>query len=512
MSEQQRSAPSRSTPSLSPVSPEASPQPSAAPAPTQDAKPPAKPLRRARLSAVPKADEGSLFVSEAKVYPRSISGVFQRWRWVFAWLTQIVFYGLCWLPWNGRQAVLFDLDARRFYVFDFVLWPQDTIYLAVLLVLSALALFLFTTVAGRLWCGYTCPQTVYTELFLWVERKIEGDRSRRMKLDAAPWGVRKLGLKSAKHGVWLAVALWTGFTFVGYFTPIRELAAETLSFSLSGWETFWVLFYGGATYGMAGFMREQMCKYICPYAQFQFVMFDQDTLIVAYDEARGEPRGGRSKKVVAKEQGLGDCVDCSMCVQVCPTGIDIRNGLQLECIGCGACIDACDQVMDKMQYPRGLIRYSTENALKHRSSRATILRRALRPRVLIYSAVFLVALTATAWSLATRVPLKVDVQRDRAALASEADDGSIENAFRLQLINASESERHYVVSVAGLDGIHLAEALTVSVQGASTAAATIQVRVAPGAAGSGPHRIEFTVTDQADPAVTVTEDAMFWLP
>ena len=453
-----------------------------------------------------------LFTSEPKVYPRSVKGLFQRWRWVFVWLTQLVFYGLCWLPWNGRQAVLFDLDARRFYVFDFVLWPQDTIYLAVLLVLSALALFLFTTVAGRVWCGYTCPQTVYTELFLWIEKRVEGDRAKRIKLDAAPWTPRKLAIKGTKHLLWLVVALWTGFTFVGYFTPVRELADASLNLSLSGWETFWVLFYGGATYGNAGFMREQMCKYICPYAQFQFVMFDPDTLIVAYDEARGEPRGGRSKKLAAREQSLGDCIDCTMCVQVCPTGIDIRHGLQLECIGCAACIDVCDQVMDQMNYPRGLIRYSTENAVKQGASRATILRRTLRPRVLIYSAVFLALLGATVWSLATRVPLKVDVQRDRAALASEAADGSIENTFRLQLINASEQSRIYRVSVAGLDGIRLAERVEVNVAAASTGAATVRVRVEPGTTASGSHPIRFTVADAADAAIAVSEEAKFWIP
>lgn len=453
-----------------------------------------------------------LFASDPKVYPRSIRGVFQRWRWVFAWLTQIVFYGLCWLPWNGRQAVLFDLDARRFYVFDFVLWPQDIIYLAVLLVLSALALFLFTTVAGRLWCGYTCPQTVYTELFLWIEHHIEGDRPQRMKLDAAPWSARKLGLKGAKHGAWLVLALWTGFTFVGYFTPIRDLASAVLNFSLSGWETFWVLFYGAATYGNAGFMREQMCKYICPYAQFQFVMFDPDTLIVAYDEQRGEPRGGRSKKVVPAEKGLGDCIDCSICVQVCPTGIDIRDGLQLECIGCAACIDACDQVMDRMNYPRGLIRYSTENALKNRSSRATIIKRSMRPRVLVYSVVFLALLAVTVWTLAMRVPVKLDIERDRAALATETTEGSIENAFQLQLINASEQPRHFAVTVAGIDGIHLSAPLELVVPAAASASATARVRVEPGALHGGSHPIRFSVVDVDRPEISVTEDARFWMP
>ena len=452
-----------------------------------------------------------LFASDPKVYPRTVSGLFQRWRWVFAWLTQIVFYGLCWLPWNGRQAVLFDLDARRFFVFDFVLWPQDIIYLAILLVLSALALFLFTTVAGRLWCGYTCPQTVYTEIFLWIEQRIEGDRPRRIKLDAAPWSARKVGLKTAKHSAWLVLSLWTGFTFVGYFTPIRELADATLSFSLSGWETFWVLFYGAATYGNAGFMREQMCKYICPYAQFQFVMFDPDTLIVAYDEKRGEARGGRSKKAVPAEEGLGDCIDCSICVQVCPTGIDIRDGLQLECIGCAACIDACDQVMDKMNYPRGLIRYSTENALKNRSSTNTIIRRSLRPRVLIYSAVFFSLLAVTVWSLATRVPLKLDIERDRAVLATEAADGSIENAFQLSLINASEQARTFDVSVTGIDGIHLSAPLQVVVPAAASASATAQVRVEPGALRVGSHPFRFSVVDAQDPTVTVSEEAKFWM-
>ncbi|KAF1049204.1 MAG: hypothetical protein GAK38_00972 [Xylophilus sp.] len=329
-----------------------------------------KPSRRTiPIAAAPQgaadtqAEIVSLYEAQKKIHPRSISGRFAHWRWAMVWITQLVFYGLPWLQWGQRQMVLFDLDARRFYLFGLVLYPQDFIYLTGLLVISALALFLFTAMAGRLWCGFACPQTVYTEIFLWVEHRIEGDRSARLRLDAAPMTLEKFWKKAAKHTVWIAVALWTGFTFVGYFVPIRELGLETLHGQAGGWSLFWVLFYAFATWGNAGFMREQVCKYMCPYARFQSAMFDRDTLVVSYDEARGERRGPRSKKIDPKAAGLGDCIDCTLCVQVCPTGIDIRNGLQYECIGCGLCVDACNSVMDKMQYPRGLIRYSTQNGV-----------------------------------------------------------------------------------------------------------------------------------------------------
>ena len=449
---------------------------------------------------------------DAKVYPRSIQGVFQRWRWGFVWLTQLVFYGLCWLPWNGRQAILFDLEARRAYLFDLVLWPQDAIYLALLLILCALALFLFTTVAGRLWCGYTCPQTVYTELFLWIEKLVEGDRPRRIKLDAAPWSPHKLRIKATKHALWLLVGLWTGISFVGYFTPIRELTQNLATLSLGPWESFWVLFYGFATYGNAGFLREQMCIYICPYAQFQFVMFDRDTLLIAYDKERGEPRGSRAKEVDAKAASLGDCIDCSICVQVCPTGIDIRNGLQLECIGCAACIDACDQVMDKMNYPRGLIRYATENAVQERLPRRDIIRRALRPRVLTYLLIFLTASSATAWSLLTRPPLKVDIIRDRTTLSREAADGSIENVFRLRVINASEQAHTYTVRADGLPTLSFAQPPQISVGPAATGDATLILKVDPGAVRTGTHQIRLTVTDAADPGIARSEATKFFVP
>jgi cytochrome c oxidase accessory protein FixG len=316
----------------------------------------------------------SLYKAQSKIYARAVAGRFDRWRWALVWLTQIVFYGLPWLEWNGRQAVLFELVSRRFYIFGLVFYPQDFIYLTAVLLVSAYSLFLFTAVGGRLWCGYACPQTVYTEIFMWVERKLEGDRAARMRLDAGPWTLDKLLRKGGKQAAWIAIGLWTGFTFVGYFTPIHILAGEVAGFGLGPWELFWALFYGFATYGSAGFMREQVCKYMCPYARFQSAMFDKDTLIISYDSERGEPRGARSRKADPAALGLGSCVDCKLCVQVCPTGIDIRKGLQYECIGCAACVDVCDEVMDRVNYPSGLIRYDTQNGLQQHLGRSQLLR------------------------------------------------------------------------------------------------------------------------------------------
>ena len=339
--------------------------------------------------------EESLYEIRQKIYARSVSGTFARWRIYFIFLTQILFYGLPWINWNGRQAVLFDLIQRKFYIFGLVLWPQDVIYLTLLLILSALALFLFTAVAGRLFCGYACPQTVYTEIFMWIERQVEGDRFARIRLDGEewPWSFHKWRIKALKHGLWLIVAGWTGFTFIGYFTPIHELSGAILTLSLGPWQTFWLFFYSFATWGNAGFMREQVCKYMCPYARFQSVMVDKDTFVVTYDKLRGEPKGSRHKTTDVVAEGLGDCVDCSICVQVCPTGIDIRDGLQYMCIGCGACIDACDLVMDKMHYPKGLIRYTTERAMLDHETNQSAMRHILRPRVIFY-ALFITALSA----------------------------------------------------------------------------------------------------------------------
>jgi cytochrome c oxidase accessory protein FixG len=455
------------------------------------------------------AVEEPLYEVRQKIYPRAVTGAFARWRLALVIATQLVFYGTPWLEWNGRQAVLFDLGARKFYVFGLVLWPQDFIYLTLLLVIAALSLFLFTAVAGRLWCGYACPQTVYTEIFLWIERRIEGDRSRRMRRDAGPLTPGKTGVKASKHAIWIALSLWTGFTFVAYFTPARELAGEAAGLALGPWEGFWILFYGFATYGNAGWMREQVCKYMCPYARFQSAMFDSDTLVIGYDPARGEPRGGRSRSVDPQAKGLGDCVDCGICVQVCPTGIDIRKGLQYECIGCAACIDGCDQVMDKMGYRRGLIRYSTENALKNRWSFAATLKRVLRPRVAVYTAVLWTLILGTGGALALRVPLKVDVIRDRGSLSREVEEGAVENVYRLQIMNAAESQRVFHIQASGLPTLKVAGESFFAVEGAATRMVPVKLRVAGSDARPGSHRIEFEVGAVDQPGVSVRERSVF---
>ena len=457
----------------------------------------------------------SLYASDTQIYARSVTGWFNHWRWAMVWATQLVFYGVPWLQLNGRQALLFDLADRRFYIFNLVLYPQDLIYLTGLLIISALSLFLFTAVAGRLWCGYTCPQTVYTEIFMWVERKIEGDRVARMKLDKSAWSMRKLARKSAKQAVWIAIGLWTGFTFVGYFTPIRELAEEASRLSLGPWELFWVLFYGFATYGNAGFMREQVCKYMCPYARFQSAMFDRDTLIVTYDEVRGEGRGSRPRSDTPAEyhaKGLGDCIDCTLCVQVCPTGIDIRKGLQYECISCAACIDVCDGVMDKMHYPRGLIRNSTQNGVDQKLTRAAMFRRVLRPRILVYTSVLVLVSAGLLWSLFSRASFRVDVLRDRGSIGRMVGQGQIENVYRLQIMNATERGQHYLLNVAGIEGARIVSETDVVVEAASSRWVAVRVQAPPDAATPGSHPMMFSIKTQNPALEEVTEKSVFLIP
>ena len=454
----------------------------------------------------------SNYAAHEKIYSRSVSGRYARLRWAAVLLTQMIYYGLPWLQWNDRQGVLFDLGARKFYLFGVVLWPQDFVYLAVLLVIAALSLFFFTALAGRLWCGFACPQTVYTEIFMWIERRLEGDRFARMKLDGAPMSLRKLRIKSAKHLMWAALSLWTGFTFIGYFAPIRELGPQIASLSLGPWQWFWWLFYSFATWGNAGFMREQVCKYMCPYARFQSAMFDRDTMIVTYDQQRGDPRGSRPRKADPVALGLGDCVDCRLCVQVCPTGIDIRQGLQYECIGCAACVDACNDVMHKMHYQPGLIRFSTETAMKERLDAGQTLRRVVRPRVLVYGVVLLALAGSLLGSILLRNPLNVDVIRDRYSLARLVDDGSVENTYRLQLMNASERPLSLQVNVAGIDSIRVSGNVRFDVAAAANRIVPVSVRIDPQAGRPGSNPIRFIVSEISGDGISHEEKAVFLVP
>ena len=499
-------------------------------------------------------DEGgnSLYASERKVYPRDIDGRYQRLRRLAVFVLLGLFYGMPWLHWDGRQAVLFDLPARKFHVLGVVFWPQDFVFLAMLLIIAGFALFFFSALAGRLWCGYACPQTVWTEVFLRIEHWWEGDRAQRIRLDAAPWSTTKLVRKGGKHLSWVLLALWTGFTFVGFFTPITDLAARA-PLHWSGWEAFWIYFYALATWGNAGFLREQVCKYMCPYARFQGAMFDRNTLIIAYDPMRGEPRGPRRRglaSVLERARGLlgvaqahdyaaraahasrleaagttsvvdkavsvaplpkfapeqmGDCIDCTICVQVCPTGIDIRNGLQYECIACGACIDACDDVMGKMGYPQGLIRHTTQNAIDGKPTRV------VRPRVVVYALLLLAMVAGWAWGISHRSPLIADVLRDRNALYRPLANGGSENDFTLKIVNKSERAMHYRLRLQAGSGIGLARSMD-DIVARPEEVLTVPLTVAASAAVHGRNEVQFVVDASDGTAHAVVKSNYFGPP
>jgi cytochrome c oxidase accessory protein FixG len=400
------------------------------------------------------SDDGykDLYVSPDKIYPRQVNGLFAKLRIITVFLLLGCFYISPWLLWNDQQAVLFDLPARQFRYFGITFWPQDFIYLTLLLIIAAVGLFLFTTIAGRLWCGYACPQTVWTETFLWIEELVEGNRNKRIKLDKSPWSLNKIIRKSSKHFLWLSYALFTGYTFVGYFSPIRELGQGIIQLSLGPWEWFWVLLYSLATYGNAGWLREQVCLHMCPYARFQSSMFDKDTLIISYDKQRGESRGKRKKSSDYRLKGLGDCIDCNQCVHVCPTGIDIRDGLQYECIACAACIDVCDNVMDKMGYDKGLIKYTTEVEELSNGQQKT---KFFRPRTIYYISIFIAVVSAFIYLLSNRIPLDINVLRDRNSLFTENFAGDIQNTYTLKILNMSQVTENYRLTVDGFETIEL---------------------------------------------------------
>lgn len=441
----------------------------------------------------------SLYEKHQKVYPREVHGLFAALRALAGAGLLGLYYVIPWLQWGNHQMVLFDIPARKFHILGEIFWPQDFLILAFLLLLAAFSLFFFTALAGRLWCGYACPQTVWTELFLWIEKKIEGSVARQKKLKASKWTIEKIIKKTSKYSLWFAVSFFTGFTFVAYFTPANVLLSETLNFTMGPWETTWVFFFTFATYANAGFMREQVCKYMCPYARFQSAMYDADTLTVAYDELRGDPRGSRRVSSDHRREGLGDCVDCKLCVQVCPTGIDIRNGLQYECIECSACIDVCNGVMETIGYPKGLIRYTTENAVAGKKSKI------LRPRIIIYL-FLLVGLTAiTAFTIYIRSPLGLDVIRDRNQLYRDAGD-MIENVYTLKVINMEERANTYRLEVEGIVGLTLVDKDLIKVDAGSVADRPVRLRVHEDNLQERSTPFIFRLTAVEDEGSTVTED------
>ncbi|WP_240894132.1 cytochrome c oxidase accessory protein CcoG [Halomonas alimentaria] len=446
-----------------------------------------------------------MYASRRHIYVREIKGFFQRLRRASNWVLMLAFFILPWVPWGDRPAIWFNLPGREFHIFSATFYPQEFMLLSWLLIICAFGLFFITVFAGRVWCGYTCPQSVWTFLFIWVEHRLEGSRNRRIKLDKQPMNADKLWRKGAKHAIWLAIALATGITFVGYFTPIRELVVELPTLEAHGWSYFWVGFFLVFTYLNAGWLREQVCIYMCPYARFQSVMFDRDTLIVSYDEARGEPRGARKKSLShaeAREAGHGDCIDCDLCVQVCPTGIDIRDGLQYECITCAACIDACDSVMDKMGYPRGLIRYTTENALEGKPTHI------LRPRLMGYLAALLVMIGLFAWTVGDRTPLSFDVERDRNRLFQTSADGSISNSYAITVRNMDAEAHVYRLEASGLPGLTL-DTDSIQVPASDSRQRVITIS-APGDAIEQPsHAITLRLTAEQSPDITLEREARF---
>ena len=437
------------------------------------------------------------------IHTRSFTGLFRNLRLIGGGLLFLLYFGTQWLTWGGRQAVLWDLTKQQFHIFGATFWPQDFILLSALLIIAAFGLFFITVLAGRVWCGYACPQSTWTWLFMWAEKVTEGDRSQRIKLDAAPLSLSKLSRRAAKHAVWLAVSLATAIAFVGYFTPVRELVIDLFSLQLGGTAAFWIFFFTAATYINAGWLREQVCVHMCPYSRFQSVMFDADTLVVSYDTARGEQRGARRKDANPHAEGLGDCIDCTLCVQVCPTGIDIRDGLQLDCLSCGACIDACDSVMDKMGYARGLVRYTSERALEGDQTRL------LRPRLIGYAGALVVMIGAFVWALEARPTLSLDVTKDRT-LYRENIHGQIENMYSLKVINKTQQQRDYLITLGdGPYELHGPHQISLT----AGEIVDVPVSVALVDANGGAHdKLHFSVTDASDPARQVTAPSTFIAP
>lgn len=397
----------------------------------------------------PKTHKGKKdrFNPSERIYVRESKGTFQKLRRYGAWFLLLLFGLTPWIPYGDRQAILLDIGNQQFNFFGTTLYPQDLTLLALLFMIAAFGLFFITTFLGRVWCGYLCPQTVWTFMYIWFEEKLEGSANKRRKQDSSKLTANLIARKTLKHIAWLAIALITGFTFVGYFVPIKSLVIDFLTFSSTFWAGFWVIFFAVCTYANAAWMRSIVCIHMCPYARFQSAMFDKDTFIVGYNTKRGEVRGPRSRKADPQKMGLGDCIDCDLCVQVCPTGIDIRDGLQYECINCGACIDACDQTMERMGYQKSLISYTTEHKLDGRDTKV------MRPKLIGYGTVMILMLALFFIQIARVEPVGMSVLRDRNQLFKVNTEGLVENTYNLKVINKTQQEQVYNLTVSGLTDV-----------------------------------------------------------
>lgn len=415
-------------------------------------------VERIDVSAVNKSGERSLYAPRKRIHPKRAEGLFRRIKWAVMAATLSVYYFTPWIRWDRGasapdQAVLIDLPARRFYFFFIEIWPQEVYYLTGLLILAAMALFLITSLAGRVWCGYTCPQTVWTDLFLVVERFVEGDRNARLRLDQAPWWGAKIGKKLVKHVIWILIAIATGGAWVFYFADAPTLAGQLVRFEAPVTAYGFIALFAATTYLLGAIAREQVCIYMCPWPRIQGAMLDEESLVVTYHEERGEPRGSHKHGESWEERG--HCVDCNQCVAVCPTGIDIRDGQQLECITCALCIDACNGIMEKVGLPGGLISYDTHANMERRQNGEKPRLRLFRPRVLLYSSVIAVVGLIMLYTLIGRPDLEMNVLRDRNPVFVQLADGGVRNAYTIKVLNKLHQRRHLDLSVSGLLGARL---------------------------------------------------------
>lgn len=438
-----------------------------------------------------------------KIYPKRVKGKFRTIKWTVTSILLGIYFMLPWIKINGRQAVLFDIPERKFYIFNIVFWPQDVFYLSIIILFLAMGLFFFTAIAGRLWCGYACPQTVFTDIFIAIERFIEGDRRERMLLDSTPWTAKKVFEKATKHAIWLALSFATAFTFVAYFVPPLELGWRIISWNLTAANAFWFFLFIITTYTFFGFFKELICLVPCPYGRFQSALCDQDTLIIGYDEKRGEPRGHMKKGDVSAH---GDCVDCSLCVQVCPTGIDIRNGLQYECIGCAQCIDACNSVMKKVGKPEGLIRYGSLNIFSGGTTHI------LRPRLAFYASILIVLMGGLTYKIATRTPLEIDVVRNRSSLYQKTADGKIVNIYTVKALNMNQIPHRYLIKVDGIPAKLVMGSNPIHVKAGEVYQATVSLVTDEKVTNKKVNHIAFLIEDVDNPKISARRESTFLAP